>query len=646
MRQRTALLSAVLALLPRLALAQAAPEPDPPKEAAPEPQAPAAEPTAGEPDVAPEGTTDQKAEAAAAGSTKAKSVVQMDDGAVDATAEADAQAGVAGTGAATRRGPSIGSEEWKFDFHGYFRAPMRVGIGKRDVAAPELEVDGASSTTLHAPIIPDDQFLSFQSTPHNKKDWAELFFTLGNSWASGTVSIQGYNFAEAAWNDANTQFGISQAYVNLTPDLGYENVRLALKAGAFSDKYGQAGRYDAGEYDTYLFGRTHIAGETLHIDFDLDEANTLYIEHGVGTKRPDPSQFNNARFTVLNHLHAGLKQGRDLEIGAHYMVAWTQEDDRDFEPTASSFASSRSGLPDGKLWVAGIEGRAELGALGYLYAGYSHIGAEYAVTVAPAIEVLHAFGGGQFQLGLTDNYLDSPGCAGTVHPDAPAPPVPANGAVVPDNWGIHPNGCSDGNGSVNAISAQYEFSLANFMQQSSGGQRFWGEGEDVKLALYGIYAAVNSDALDTTTDQGLTGTLPTEYSVTKVKFGADLQYAALPWLTGAIRLDRVQPNSNIPEQSFGVLSPRVVFKSKWVTREQISFQYSRYFYDQRTCGEMDTLPFRCVQAPPAPVPYEGFGSAFDAQDTGNRAVGPQSTGRAGVFRPDVNVFKIEASMWW
>jgi hypothetical protein len=75
---------------------------------------------------------------------------------------------------------------------------MRVGVGTRDVP-PGLEVEGASETTLHAPIIPDDQFLSFQSSPHNKRDWAELFLSIGNSWASGTVSIQGYNFAEAAY---------------------------------------------------------------------------------------------------------------------------------------------------------------------------------------------------------------------------------------------------------------------------------------------------------------------------------------------------------------------------------------------------------------------------------------------------------------
>ncbi len=665
MRTRHCLLTALFALLPATAFAQApapAPAPAPEKVELQEDKPadkPAEKPVDSEPDVAPAGSPEGKAEATTPAETKAEGVVTMDGGGAKATGGA--------TTSTSQRGPdAAGSDEWKLDFHGYFRAPMRLGIGKREDEDLDLDgnpdpvIDGASKTTLHAPLIPDDQFLSFQATPHNKKDWAELFFTLGNSWASGTVSIQGYNFAEAAWNDTDTQFGISQGYVTITPDMGYENVRLSLKAGAYSDKYGQAGRYDAGEYDTYLFGRTHNAGETLHIDFDLNEAWTLYLEHGIGAKRPDPSHFNNARFTMLHHAHVGLKSGRDLEFGAHYLVAWTQEDDRDYSVgsvAVPTYADSRLGLPDGKMWVAGVEARAELGAFGYIYGGFSHIGATYAVSVAPAIEVLHAFGGGQFQLGVTDNYLDAPGCEAF---GAAAPlPVPAGINVMTNpawaSWGPDVNGCSDGNGSINAVEAQYEFSLTNFLQQSSGGQRFWGEGQDVVVKLYGIFAAVSSESVDTTKED-LTAIDPTDpgYDVTKLKFGADVLYSALSWLSAGARFDRVQPNSHIPEQSFSILSPRLVFKSKWVTREQISLQYSRYMYSDRTCDLInDPTPFRCVQPPSAPTQYEGFGSNFDAQETGNRAVGPNNGGGAansigvpGVSRPDVNVIKIEASMWW
>ncbi len=33
--------------------------------------------------------------------------------------------------------------------------------------------------------------------------------------------------------------------------------------GSFWDKYGMSGKYDAGKYDVYLFGRTHTMGETI-----------------------------------------------------------------------------------------------------------------------------------------------------------------------------------------------------------------------------------------------------------------------------------------------------------------------------------------------------------------------------------------------
>lgn len=538
---------------------------------------------------------------------------------------------------------------------------MRVGIGKRN-----NPTDGQSGTTLHYPIIPDDQYLSWQSTSHNKRDWAEMFFSIGNSWAKGTLAVQGFNFTDAGWNDTDAQFGIGQGWVTITPPMDYENFRLELKAGSFWARYGMAGKWDAGEYDTYLFGRTHVAGEVLRIEYDFDDANTLWVEHGLGAKRPDPSQYNNARFTMLHHGHLGFETGGWAEFSAHYMHSWTQEEDRNFMPrnwvtnpspvafndpyNAVNYPSSLMGVDDGKLWVAGIDARLELGAFGYFYAGYSHIGAKNAISVAPAIEVLHAFGGGQYQLGVTDNYF-GPGCRGGSDAD-PSLSV----AVPPRGPEGGPPRCSMGTGSVDSLLFQYEFSLTNFLQQSQGGQKFWGDGQDLKATLYGMLNKVSSD-------------VPANDGITKLKYGVDLQYQVLPWLTAAARYDRLQPHSEIPEQSFSILSPRLVFKSRWLTREQISIQYSRYLYNTRECptipetnlpatpafevvnmGSATTpLPNRyahryhpdqlkCVQPPSSPGSADSFGSNYLTQDKDLRG--------APTTRPDVNVIKIEASMWW
>jgi hypothetical protein len=510
----------------------------------------------------------------------------------------------------------VNDDSWKFEFHGYIRAPMFVGIGKRDHPAA-----GQSSTTFHAPIIPDNQYLSWQSTAHNKTDWAELYFSIGNSWARGTVSLQGYNFYQGSFSDPPKQLGVSDGYVDLTPDLGYENVRLSLRAGAFSNKYGSAGKYDAGEYDTYVFGRVHNAGEALHLDYDIDENDSLWFEHGIGVKKPDPNQYNNARFTMLQHAHVGYNHGQAIQFSAHYLSSWAQEEERNM----SADGSSVSNVPDGKMWVAGLDGRFDLGAFGYFYGAYSHIGLQDALTVGRAIEVLHASGGGDFGLGAVDNYLGL-SCVG---PGAGSTP-----------FFKQPAACSKGTGSVDTLLAQYEFGLTNFLQQSSGGEKFWGDGSDVTVKLYGMYNKVKSD-------------LAANDGIHKLKFGADVAYAALPWLTAAVRFDRLQPSSRVPEQSFAILSPRLVFKSKFVTREAITLQYSRYIYNQRGChtqtmGGVETgSPADnaytsgqelCVQPPSSPVPPDGFGSTWQAFSSPARA--------APTTRPDVNVFKVEATMWW
>ena len=47
--------------------------------------------------------------------------------------------------------------------------------------------------------------------------------------------------------------------------LGREDLHLSLIVGGFTNRYGAAGRYDAGKYETYLFGRTHVAGATVNV---------------------------------------------------------------------------------------------------------------------------------------------------------------------------------------------------------------------------------------------------------------------------------------------------------------------------------------------------------------------------------------------
>jgi len=472
----------------------------------------------------------------------------------------------------------VDEEGWSFDFEGYFRAPMRVGIGDRENPGP-----GQSGTTYHSPIVPDDSYSSWQYTGRGR-DWAELLFSYGKEDVSGTVGITGYNFVDASYPDPDANLGISIGFLRFMPDTGRRNVRLSIDVGSHWNQYGKAARYDAGMYDTFLFGRTHVMGETLRAAMDIGDV-TLRLEHGIGAKQPSPSQFNTARFTLLNHLHAFL-DWKELTFGAHYLHAWANEEDRD--------GSLINNVPDGSMTVFGPEVTWDLGALAHLWLGFSRIQAEHALSVAPAIEVIHASGGGEFSLGLTSSYLD-------LHP-------------TPD--GEIDTTRSGGNGAVNTLAGQVEVHLAPVVDALRD--------HDLTTFVFGMYNKIESD------DPDMDG-------ASKLKYGAELLYDIFPWFGVATRFDRVQPHSRIPQQSFGVISPRLLFRTELASHELFSIGYSRYFYNERSCVAPDID--RCVQSPASPGGPASFGSTADQQSL--------QQGRGAPFAlPDKHVVTVEASMWW
>lgn len=538
-------------------------------------------------------------------------------------------------------GPTSDTDDsWKFGYNGFFRAPMRVGMGSRDPVP-----SGSSATTFHSPLIPDDQYLSWQHTKHANRDWAELFFSFGNSWAKSVVAIQGYNFVDSAAADWHSNFGIGQGWVEITPYMPIENLRFKMKAGSFWNRYGGAGRYDAGEYDTFLFGRTHAMGETSRLELDIEgQPITIGLEHGIGTKKPDPSIYNTARFTLLHHVHADVTYDQSVTLSLHFLDSWSQSEALVTGPQANWVypgpAVSRyqgADQPDGSMKVMGGDVRFDMPDLfGYLWAGVSYISLKDAVTVAPAIEVIHSSGGGEYNMGVTGNYLDSETC----------------------RWTSAMNGrrCSGGNGSVLTLAGQYEAKFGDLV----GGSPF-GEGQDLNMKFYGMWNKVKSDD-------------PLNDGITKTKFGTDFSFDLFPIMAVATRFDYLLPNSRIKNQNFGVISPRIVLRSSLITHEQIAFQYSRYLYAKRECDvgtPADNLitnsntsrvatPFpggeglayapntgtaaeaQCAQPPPSVVTPDGWGASTQNQGTTTRAMpytGPH-------LRPDVNVFTIEASMWW
>jgi hypothetical protein len=105
--------------------------------------------------------------------------------------------------------------------------------------------------------------------------------------------------------------------------------------------------------------------------------------------------------------------------------------------------------------------------------------------------------------------------------------------------------------------------------------------------------------------------------VNKFKWGADLLYSALPWIGAGIRYDNVSPSQKTSDYNFQVISPRIVLRSHFVTHEEVTIQYSHYFYAAESNTALNVTNV-----------------------SSNRDYGSL------LFPPDANVFGAKATMWW
>lgn len=434
--------------------------------------------------------------------------------------------------------------EWKWDFKGFFRAPMRVGIG---------DLNGTSQ--FHTPpVVPDGNYTTWQYTNANPGPWVEMLFQYGNSRAKMTTALASYNITSGGYRELQAQLGIDRAFLTLNfPDALGDLGTLSWNVGVFSDRYGTAGRYDAGMYETYLFGRTRMAGETLRANMYVGDNLTLVLEHGIGAKTDqqkwtsravagDPSISYQAYepypgpvqqgSTLIHHAHVGLGIGEMLTVSGHYINTWTKD------------ARATGMAPDGNIQVVGGEVKLIGGYLGQGYLGFSNVNAKNAVAVSDSIELLHSQGGWQ----LANNYFGG-----------------------------------NGTGSMNTLLFQYRFSLAAFLLRP---QQWWGDGSDLVVTLFGMYNSITSDNVP---GNGA--------GKTKFKTGADILYTPLPFLGFGSRFDLVQPDLDNSKRSFAVISPRLVLKTNYVTHEQVFIQYSYY-----ANGDETQLPF----------PFGGAGATFPA----------------------------------
>ncbi len=403
------------------------------------------------------------------------------------------------------------SEGYTFRFHGFLRIPMRVGLGGGQAHSP--------------PQIPDGAYTDWRYTNVSGGPWTELWLQYGNGTVTANVVLAAYDISDASYRDLLSQLGINQSFLTFSfPRLFGADGGLAWNVGAFSNRYGTAARYDAGKYDTYLFGATHVAGETLGAYYRLSDRLTLAVDHGIGAKLqvaplvpgleapylPYPGELQQGS-TLLHHAHVGLGIGKQLTVAAHYLTAWT-DDARD----ASEI--------DGRISNLGVDVKLVDSKYGDGYLGYSRILSDEPLRVAGAFEALHSFEGWN----LRDNYFGEE---------------------------------ATGTGTIDTVMWQYTFSLSRYLWAP---QEFYGQGPDLTVSTFGMFNHVASnDPLFTA-------------PANKLKLGGEVTYTPRAWLGAALRYDRVAPDMSNGDTTFQVFSPSLILRSAFASNEEVVIGTSHY----------------------------------------------------------------------
>jgi hypothetical protein len=459
-----------------------------------------------------------------------------------------------------------------------------------------MDTEAGRGVQFHAPpVTPDLNYTTWSYTNNNPGPWAEMILQYGNNRAIMTAAIASYNITSGGWRELQDQLGIDRAFLTLNfPDAFGDVGKMTWNVGVFSDRYGAMGKYDGGAYDTYMMGRTRIAGATGTFDFDITDNFRLVFEAGGGAKmdvqqwklwpytswEPYPG-YEQMGTTMLYHSHLGVVIANMLTITSHYMYTWTKDamrtdmnDPTDFKSSIPANYTSPSLGPqaarDGSMMIQGLDFRLDGGWLGTGYLGISAIKTANVGVLADSIEVMHSQGGWQYAA----NYTGRTG----------------------DGW-------------LTSVGLQYTWSLAAVLARPAA---WWGQGADFTVQVFGMLNHISDIAAADEATMSAQGK-------TKLKMGTQLLYTPLPVMSIGERTDWVQPNMSDNTHSFWVWSPRLIFRTEFVTHEQVTIQYQYYNY-----GSWYTT------SPVASLPYP-YGQA------GNLWV---------PLQPDKHTFTVAATMWW
>jgi len=600
--------------------------------------------TATAPDKTPS-TADSKAHGAGAGLGLNPNTPQLTGGTNLSTKEAESL---------TATTTSASADEWKFDFHGYMRAPLRMSLGPATPtsqpanAGPGCQMDPACYNSIAGglqmhgfPRVPGANYVTWDYTNTVPGPWAQLNFSYGNSRAMMTIIVDSYSQTSAGYRNLQAQQGIDQAFLTLNfPEAFGDRGGIVLNAGSFQNRYGTAGKYDGGMYETYLFGRTHVAGLTATANIDATPEIGITAEAGGGSKIEVVPFTNNQLFqvfkgqaganctgvgacttnqgfgyqnylsdrdaeylpyagpvpqgsTYLAHAHLGASWRKMVTLGGHFLYTWTPDDNwSGVKPDPNTGALPNGAFP-GNSQQANVSD--------HVPRYFQPIQGSMMITGADLRLSLGAFGDGYIGF----SYIN----AKNINALADAVEVlhSFGGWQFKENFfgvGFNPQtgeyrGPENESGTVKTVEAQYTLSFGALARYPAA---FWGQGPDLAVTLFGMLSMVDSPApFEAPLEAGggnaakcsssLPGAAPLggygcwNIKTKKLKFGGDIAYTPLPVLGFGFRYDMVEPDLDAAfggsQENFQVFTPRIVIKTAFITHEAITFQYQRYILGQQ-----------------------------------------------------------------
>lgn len=438
-------------------------------------------------------------------------------------------------------GVPVEGKEWTFKWTGYMQASLAYSIDHRRVPA-----EGQSETVFHTPPATVEDWRAFTNTNSIPGNWIGMKFSYGNDKVTAVVSIDTWNPTRpTTYYQLGSQGFINDTYLLYRPDpLG--PFRVQATVGYFAVDYGMLGQYGNGLYPMSIAGGARGTGESLVVEYDLNDDWVGTVEHGVmggrTGKAPDDivAQESNSWANPalpawwFQHGHVGvIKKGDpEIQIQAHWLTSWSQDDTAGIEIDQPDTRDlDESNVPDGRMTTYALSLRLKDSIYGFFGVGAS-------ITEARNSTVLR---GGMVTYG-------------------------GDGEQLQDMWLGEDTG---GTGTLYVAGINHQVSLGKVVAYPTP---FPGDGPDLVLTA-GAHVATTK-----TEFEGFDGRL-------RLKYGVDSLYTFLPWLGVGVRGDMVIPRADDSRETFYVFAPRIQFKSDWTSRENLTLNYVKWFYGERTRNE-------------------------------------------------------------